>query len=92
MERETLYTIKQAAALTGKAPVTVRQLVRAHGLGMKIGRDWLLTYADVQAVRDVPKPGHPPGKMPEPFNPFKRDHHRPKQRSKAIQAASEDPK
>jgi len=54
-----VYTVKDVARITGKSPVTVRQLVRAHGLGRKMGRDWILSGEDLKSLRNLPGPGRP---------------------------------
>ena len=56
---EKLYSIAEVAKLTGKAIVTVRQLTQRHGFGRKVGRAWILTDTDLEAIRNVPPPGHP---------------------------------
>ncbi len=56
---EKLYTINEAAVLTGKAAVTVRMLVRTHGLGRKMGPIYVLTDKDLEALRKIPGPGRP---------------------------------
>lgn len=46
------YTVQQAAAALDRSPVTIRQTVRLHPeIGQKIGRDWVLTPADLDALR-----------------------------------------
>lgn len=54
-----LYTTKEAAEITGKAEVTVRMLVRTHGLGQKMGKVYILTDEDIKALQRIPKPGRP---------------------------------
>lgn len=54
-----LYTVDEAAAILGKSPVTVRQNMRTHKIGRKLGREWVLTDPDLDRLRKVPKPGHP---------------------------------
>jgi hypothetical protein len=58
---DKLYTIKDAAEKTGKAVVTVRMLVRTHGIGQKIGTAYILTDKDIQALLKIPGPGRPKG-------------------------------
>lgn len=40
-------------------PVTVRMLARKHSIGTKVGRDWLFTEANIQAMADLPRAGRP---------------------------------
>ena len=56
---EKLYTIKEAAELTGKAVVTVRMLVRTHGIGRKMGTVYVLTDSDIKTIKNIPGPGRP---------------------------------
>jgi hypothetical protein len=56
-----LYTINDAAQKTGKAVVTVRMLVRTHGLGQKLGTAYVLTDKDIDALLKIPGPGRPKG-------------------------------
>jgi hypothetical protein len=61
---EKLYSIKDAAEKTGKAMVTVRMLVRTHGLGRKIGNAYyVLTEDDIQKLMEIPKAGRPKGSV-----------------------------
>ena len=52
-----LYNSTQAGELTGRAAVTVRQLAKTHGIGTRIGRDWIFTEDDIKLLRSIPKPG-----------------------------------
>jgi hypothetical protein len=54
-----LLTAQDAAARLGVSSSRVRQLCLARGIGHHHGRDWLLTEAEVQALRDRPGPGRP---------------------------------
>lgn len=58
---EKLYTTKEAAERTGKSVVTVRMLIRSHGIGRKVGTDYILTEKDIQTLLKIPKPGRPKG-------------------------------
>lgn len=58
---EKLYTVTEAAKITGKAIVTVRMLVRTHGLGQKVGSVYVLTDQDIKALEKIPGPGRPKG-------------------------------
>lgn len=54
------YTVTEAAAVLGRAPVTVRQLAERHGRGRLVNpRLRLLTAADIEFMRAL-KPGRPP--------------------------------
>lgn len=57
---EHLYTCATAAPLVGKAPVTVRQLARKHGIGTKLGKTFIFTEADLDLLRAHNIPGRPP--------------------------------
>jgi hypothetical protein len=59
---EKLYNTEEAGQLTGRKAVTVRQLAKVHGIGTRIGRDWVFTDADIDRLRSIPKPGRPPVK------------------------------
>ncbi len=56
-----LVTTSQAAAMLGISPRRVRYLAAARSLGMRVGRDLLLSPADIAAMCDRP-PGRPPGR------------------------------
>lgn len=58
---ENLYSIKDAAQKTGKAVVTVRMLVRTHGIGRKVGTAYVLTDQDIKTLLKIPGPGRPKG-------------------------------
>lgn len=50
-----LMTTEQAARSIGRAPRTVQQLARAHGIGWQISRNtWLFRPEDVEQLRDRP--------------------------------------
>ena len=63
---ERTYTVYQAAALLGKAPVTVRQAARDHGIGQKPGRDHIFTEADIERLRAVIRPHRGRPRKPKP--------------------------
>lgn len=46
-------TTATAAAQIGCNPSTVRRLAAQHGVGVKIGRDWIFTAADVAKLRRI---------------------------------------
>lgn len=54
-------TTKQVAERLGIDPSRVIRLAAKYGIGAKLGRDWLFTAADVDALRDrsTGKPGRP---------------------------------
>lgn len=55
------YTARDVANLCGISVSRVHQLVRDLGIGQKIGRDWLFSAADIDAVRNRnTRPGRPP--------------------------------
>lgn len=56
-----VLTASQAAELLGITRARVGVLLRSRSLGCKAGRDWLLSAADLEALR-VRKPGRPPEK------------------------------
>jgi hypothetical protein len=66
---ESLYNCKTAAELTGRSPVTVRQLARTRGIGRRVGRDWVFTDADIARLKAIPGPGRPVSKS----DPAQRD-------------------
>jgi Uncharacterized conserved protein len=47
---ETLYDIKTFAAKAGIAPSTARVYAHRYGIGRKLGRGWVFTDADLQAL------------------------------------------
>lgn len=57
-----MLTTTDVAARLGIDPSRVRRLAQTHGIGTKVGRDWLFTEADVAAMQQhsTGKPGHPP--------------------------------
>lgn len=60
---DKLYTVNDAAKILGKAIVTVRMLVRTHGIGQKIGTAYILTDKDIKALSKIPGPGRPKGSL-----------------------------
>ena len=62
MEDKKMYTVNEVAAILGKSIIAVRKIVARHNLGTKVGRDWILTEADLEKVRKHPGPGRPPQK------------------------------
>lgn len=64
------YTSAEVAEIIGKAAVTVRVAAARHGIGQKIGRDWVFTDEDV-AKLDALHLGKPRGRN-APRKPRKR--------------------
>lgn len=54
MARTQLKTVKDAAEIVGLTEARIRQICQAHEIGTKIGRDRLLTAADVRRIRSIP--------------------------------------
>jgi hypothetical protein len=54
---DTLYTVPQAAEILDLTRKRVWALVRERRLGRRYGRDWLLTPAEVESLRDRPPRG-----------------------------------
>lgn len=57
--RNPVYSVKEAAALLGVCKSRVRQLAHSRKLGITLGRIWIFTQADIEAMR-TRKPGKPP--------------------------------
>jgi len=58
-------TTNQVAAELGISRDRIPRLARSRGVGQRVGRDWLFTAADVEAMRDR-RPGRPwPAKVAE---------------------------
>jgi len=47
---ETLYDIRTFAAKAGITPSTARVYAHRYGIGKKLGRGWVFTDADLQAI------------------------------------------
>ncbi len=58
---DKIYTVMEAAEIVNKSPVTVRKLIKAHGIGQRLGRDWALTDEDIKKLQAIPGPGRPEG-------------------------------
>lgn len=54
-----LYTVAQAAEALDISQQRVRALCADGRCGRKVGRDWVLTAADVESLRGRPGPGRP---------------------------------
>ncbi len=63
---QTLLTCADVGAELGKSPVTIRALARKHNIGIRIGRDWIFTCADMERFRELPGPGRPRSTTEEP--------------------------
>ena len=50
-----IYSAREAAELFGITEGRIRQLCRAHGIGQKIARDWLLTELDLERLESAPE-------------------------------------
>ncbi len=63
MMTDELYTTAQAAALTGKAERSVRQLAERHAdIGRRIGHWWMFSAADLERIRAIGRGGWRGGK------------------------------
>ncbi len=58
---DKIYSVNEAAEIVKKSPVTVRKLIKAHGIGQRLGRDWALTDEDIKKLQAIPGPGRPEG-------------------------------
>jgi hypothetical protein len=56
-----LYATADIVERTGKAESTIRMLAAKHGIGRKIGGNWVFTDADIETFRQIPGPGRPKG-------------------------------
>lgn len=57
----THYTTREVAARTGQAIPTITRKARVHKIGKRIGRDWIFTDADIEAIQAIdPLGGRPP--------------------------------
>lgn len=61
----TLYTTAQAAERLGRSVRAVQSLARTHSIGQRLGRDLLLTEADITQLA-VYRPGRPKRAASEP--------------------------
>ncbi len=60
-------TAAEAAEYLGVSGALVRRYCRQGRFGVKIGRDWIITRAELDAYKSKPrrKPGRPPAKEGE---------------------------
>jgi len=58
---DTLYSTKDAAAAIGASASAVRRICKSHGVGRLLGRDRVLTSADVERLKGLfhGRPGNP---------------------------------
>lgn len=61
-----LYTTTAAAKELGISAVYARKLRKEMGIGKHLGRDWLLTDADLDMMRDRNRKPGPKTKEPPP--------------------------
>jgi hypothetical protein len=54
----TVFNVSQVAAQLGICNSRVRQLAHSRHLGITLGRIWMFTEADIEAMR-IRKPGNP---------------------------------
>lgn len=54
-----IFSTAQVASELSISPRRVRALARSRHLGTKLGRIWIFTQADIEAMRER-KPGKPP--------------------------------
>lgn len=50
---ETLYTLKQVSEACGRGVQQMRNYRARHGLGIKVGNQWLFTTADLMQFREI---------------------------------------
>lgn len=52
---DRFYSTKEAASILGLTEGRICQLCRWNeGIGTKFGRDWILTEADLEKIRNLP--------------------------------------
>lgn len=51
MDQEPKYTTTKAAHMLGITPGRARVIRKEMGLGKQLGRDWLLSDADIERMR-----------------------------------------
>jgi hypothetical protein len=59
MQPAVMLTTAQVAACLAITPRQVGHLARQHGVGTKIGRDWIFTDQEVRRLMIRPKVGRP---------------------------------
>jgi len=55
-----MHPTDEVAEELNLAPRSVRDYARRHGIGQKIGRDWLFSEMDIERLQKRPKKGRPP--------------------------------
>lgn len=53
-----VYTATNAAYYLRLSPRQVRHLAQIHGIGTRVGGQWLFTTAELDRLYDRPKRGH----------------------------------
>ncbi len=61
MKRPNLQSSAQVAKILEVDEAQVRHLARQHGIGFKIGRNWLFSSHDVAKLKKRPQPGRRAG-------------------------------
>lgn len=56
---DELYTVAEAAEALELSEPRVRVLCQEGRMGKKVGRDWVITAEDIEAMKDRPGPGRP---------------------------------
>lgn len=59
-----LYTVTEAAEALELSEPRVRTLCQEGRMGRKVGRDWVITAEEIEAMRDRPGPGRPRKMVP----------------------------
>ena len=52
MVREKIYSVPEAAEILSLTEGRVRQLCRWNAIGVKVGRDWVLSTEDIEKLKD----------------------------------------
>jgi len=55
-------TVQDAAKELGLSEQRIRVLCKEGRLGQKIGRQWLITYEELEAFKQLDRPSHRPPK------------------------------
>ena len=59
MQPGVMLTTAQVAACLSITPRQVGHLAKQHGVGTKVGRDWIFTDQEVRRLTSRPKVGRP---------------------------------
>jgi hypothetical protein len=62
---DDLYTLSEAAAFCGVTAVTLRKYCLAGRYGRKLGNQWVLTKAEIDAINALPVSAHKAGRRPK---------------------------